>query len=164
MALDLHIRPSVVNQPRRDDPERLGHRPTPAARNLSGIEAASLVKFAYFTDEPPAVGTLLYTAFRRNMPPGVKEFTVGRSVTFFYGIQQTGGLIAIQVRWINPDGVVVRTSDQPMDQSKIGALWTWQVDTLDRRDLSSAGVWAVELLISAHRVGRYPLLVRTSAR
>ncbi|HYB69103.1 MAG TPA: hypothetical protein VEH80_00450 [Candidatus Bathyarchaeia archaeon] len=153
-----------MNQLRPDEPERPSHRPTPAARNLSGIEAASLVKFAYFTDEPPAVGTLLYTAFRRNMPPGVKEFTVGKSVTFFYGIQQTGGLLAIQVRWINPDGVVVRTSDQPMDQSKIGALWTWQVDTLDRRDLSSAGVWAVELLISAHRVGRYPLLVRTSAR
>ena len=164
MALDLHICPSVVNQLRPDEPERPSHRPTPAARNLSGIEAASLVKFAYFTDEPPAVGTLLYTAFRRNMPPGVKEFMVGKSVTFFYGIQQTGGLLAIQVRWINPDGVVVRTSDQPMDQSKIGALWTWQVDTLDRRDLSSAGVWAVELLISGHRVGRYPLLVRTAVR
>jgi hypothetical protein len=152
----------VVNQPRRDEPERPSHRPTPAARSLSGIEAASLVKFAYFTDEPPPVGTLLYTAFRRNMPPGVKEFTVRKAVTFFYGIQQTGGLLSIQVRWINPDGVVVRTSDQPMDQSKQGALWTWQVDSLDRRDLTLAGVWVVELLISNHRVGRYPLLVRAT--
>ena len=45
-----------------------------------------------------------------------------------------------------------------------GALWTWQVDRLEQRDLSQAGVWAVELLISGHRVGRYPLLVRPLAR
>ena len=139
-------------------------RPTPPALDLSGIEAASLVKFAYFTDEPPASGTLLYTAFRRNMPPGVKELTVGHAATFFYGIQQTGGLLKIQVRWINPDGAVARTSDQPMDQSREGALWTWQVDHLDRRDLAQPGVWAVELLIAGHRVGRYPLLVKTAAR
>ena len=88
-------------------------RPTPPALHLSGIEAASLVKFAYFTEEAPAPGTLLFTAFRRNMPSGVKEFTVRNPVTFFYGIQQTGGLLNIQVRWINPDGVVARTSDQP---------------------------------------------------
>ncbi|HUM14651.1 MAG TPA: hypothetical protein VL086_03090 [Candidatus Nitrosotalea sp.] len=151
-------------QPRQDQPRRLPRRPTPAARSLSGIEAASLVKFAYFTDAPPEAGTLLYTAFRRNMPPDVKEFTVKTPVTFFYGIQQTGGLLNIQVRWVNPDGVVVRTSDQPMDQSQEGALWTWQVDGLEKRDLSLAGVWAVELLISGHRVGRYPLLVRPAAR
>jgi len=81
-------------------------------------------------------------------------------VTFFYGIQQTGGLVNIQVRWINPDGMVARTSDQPMDQSREGALWTWQVDRLEQRDLAQAGVWVVELMISGHRVGRYPLLVR----
>jgi len=74
--------------------------------------------------------------------------------------QQTGGLLNIQVRWINPDGVVTRTSDLPMDQSQEGALWTWQVDRLEKRDLAQAGVWVVELLISGHRVGRYPLLVR----
>jgi hypothetical protein len=105
-------------------------------------------------------GTLLFTAFRRNMPPGVTEFTVRNPVTFFYGIQQTGGLLNIQVRWINPDGVVTRTTDLPMDQSQEGALWTWQVDRLEKRDLAQAGVWVVELLISGHRVGRYPLLVR----
>jgi hypothetical protein len=154
----------VPNQPRRDQPRRPTGRPTPAARSLSGIEAASLVKFAYFTDEAPEPGTLLYTAFRRNMPPGVKEFTVKSPVTFFYGIQQTGGLLNIQVRWINPDGAVARTSDQPMDQSQTGALWTWQVDRLDKRDLTLPGVWVVELLISGHRVGRYPLLVRPIGR
>ena len=154
----------MPNQPRRDQPGRPPRRPTPTARSLSGIEAASLVKFAYFTDEAPVPGTLLYTAFRRNMPPGVKEFTVKNPVTFFYGIQQTGGLLDIQVRWINPDGAVARTSDQPMDQSRQGALWTWQVDRLEKRDLSQAGVWAVELLISGHRVGRYPLLVRPAGR
>ncbi len=154
----------MPNHPRRDSSRQPNRRPTPAARSLSGIEAASLVKFAYFTDEPPAPGTLLYTAFRRNMPPGVKEFTVRNAVTFFYGIQQTGGLINIQVRWINPDGVVARTSDQPMDQSQEGALWTWQVDRLEKRDLTQAGVWVVELLISGHRVGRYPLLVRPALR
>jgi hypothetical protein len=130
------------------------------ALTLSGIEAASLVKFAYFTDTAPAPGILLFTAFRRNMPPEVKEVTVRNPVTFFYGIQQTGGLLNIQVRWISPDGVVTRTSDLPMDQSQEGALWTWQVDRLEKRDLGQAGVWVVELLISGHRVGRYPLLVR----
>ena len=154
----------MPNQPRRDQPGRPPRRPAPAARNLSGIEAASLVKFAYFTDQAPTPGTLLYTAFRRNMPPGVKEFTVKNPVTFFYGIQQTGGLLNIRVRWINPDGVVARTSDQPMDQSQEGALWTWQVDRLEKRDLSQAGVWVVELMISGHRVGRYPLLVRPAGR
>ena len=150
----------MPTQPRRDSTSRPPRRPTPPALNLSGIEAASLVKFAYFTDAPPAPGTLLFTAFRRNMPPGVKEVTIRNPVTFFYGIQQTGGLLNIQVRWINPDSVVTRTSDLPMDQSQEGALWTWQVDRLEKRDLAQAGVWVVELLISGHRVGRYPLLVR----
>lgn len=150
----------MPKQPRRDSTPPPPRRPTPPALNLSGIEAASLVKFAYFTDTAPVPGTLLFTAFRRNMPPGVKEFTVRNPVTFFYGIQQTGGLLNIQVRWINPDGVVTRTSDLPMDQSHEGALWTWQVDRLEKRDLAQAGVWVVELLISGHRVGRYPLLVR----
>ena len=145
---------------RRDSKPRPPRRPTPAPLSLSGFEAAGLVKFAYFTDVAPAPGTLLFTAFRRNMPPGVKEFRVRHAVTFLYGIQQTGGLLNIQVRWINPDGVVARTSDQPMDQSQEGALWTWQVDRLEKRDLAQAGVWVVELLISGHRVGRYPLLVR----
>jgi hypothetical protein len=153
-----------MSQPRRDQTPRRPERPAPPVLQLSGIEAASLVKFAYFTDEPPVPGTLLFTAFRRNMPPGIKEFTVGQAVTFFYGIQQTGGLLDIQVRWINPDGTVARTSDQPMDQSREGALWTWQVDRLDRRELAQAGVWVIELLISGHRVGRYPLLVRPAAR
>ena len=153
-----------MSQPRRDRTPRRPERPPPPALQLSGIEAASLVKFAYFTDEPPVPGILLFTAFRRNMPPEVKEFTVGQAATFFYGIQQTGGLLDIQVRWINPDGVAARTSDQPMDQSREGALWTWQVDRLDRRELTQAGVWVIELLISGHRVGRYPLLVKPAAR
>ena len=76
------------------------------------------MKFAYFTDEPPTPGTLLYTAFRRNMPRELKEVTIRNPVTFFYGIQQTGGLLNIQVRWINPDGALARTSDQPMGQSR----------------------------------------------
>jgi len=151
----------VPNRPRREQPRKAPGRPAPTALHLGGFEAASLVKFAYFTDEAPPKGTLLYTAFRRNMPPEIKEFTVRNPVTFFYGIQQTGGLVNIQVRWINPDGMVARTSDQPMDQSREGALWTWQVDRLEQRDLAQAGVWVVELMISGHRVGRYPLLVRT---
>jgi hypothetical protein len=154
----------VPIKPRRDQPPRPTPRPAPPALNLSGIEAASLVKFAYFTSDAPKPGTLLYTAFRRNMPAGVKEFTVRTTATFFYGIQQTGGLLNIQVRWINPDGVVVRTSNLPMDQSREGALWTWQVDRLEKRDLVLPGVWVVELLISGHRVGRYPLLVRPAVR
>jgi hypothetical protein len=154
----------VPNRPRREQSRKAPGRPAPTALHLSGFEAASVVKFAYFTDDAPVAGTLLYTAFRRNMPPEIKEFTVRNPVTFFYGIQQTGGLVNIQVRWINPDGVVARTSDQPMDQSRVGALWTWQVDRLEQRDLSQAGVWVVELMVSGHRVGRYPLLVRPLAR
>jgi hypothetical protein len=154
----------MPNQPRRDQPRPPTRRPPPAARTLSGFEAAGLVKFAYFTHEAPEPGTLLFTAFRRNMPPEIREVPVSTAVTFFYGIQQTGCLLDIQVRWINPDGAVARTSDQPMDQSREGALWTWQVDRLEQRDLTQAGVWAVELLISGHRVGRYPLLVRPAGR
>src|SRR5260370_12135061 len=93
------------------------------------------------------------------MPPELKEFTVRNPVTFFYGIQQTGGLLNIQVRWINPDGVVARTSDQPMDQSREGALWTWQVDRLEQRDLPQAAVWGAVLVVSGHRGRRFPLLV-----
>src|SRR5262245_20055247 len=112
-------------------------RPAPPALNLSG--AASLVKFASFTNDAPEPGTLLYTAFRRNIPAGVKELTVRTTATSFYGIQQTGGLLNIQVRWINPEGVVVRTSDLPMDQSRQGALWTWQVDRLGEARPRAAG-------------------------
>ena len=98
------------NRPRREQSRQAPGRPLPTALQLSGFQAASVVKFAYFTNDAPVAGTLLYTAFRRNMPPELKEFTVRTPVTFFYGIQQTGGLLNIQVRWINPDGVVARTS------------------------------------------------------
>jgi hypothetical protein len=154
----------VPSRSRREKPKEVSRRPTPPPLQLSGIEAASIVKFAYFTDEPPTPGTLLYTAFRRNMPRELKEVTVRNPVTFFYGIQQTGGLLNIQVRWVNPDGALARTSDQPMDQSREGALWTWQVDRLEQRDLAHAGVWVTELLVSGHRVGRYPLLVHPRGR
>ncbi len=130
---------------------------------MSGIEAASLVKFAYFTDAPPSPGTLLFTAFRRNMPPGVKEFPLDSRVTFFYGIQQVGRVLNVRVRWLNPDGDVIRSTDQPMDQTHEGALWTWQVDVLDKPEPGQPGVWVVELLISGHCVGRYPFLVRSGA-
>ena len=149
----------VPNQPRRAN-----RKPSPAPRKISGLQAASLVKFAYFTDAPPVPGTLLYTAFRRNMPPGVKEFSVKSAVTFFYGIQQAGRVLDIQVRWITPDGAVVRTSRQAMDQTQEGALWTWQVDTLDKQELAQPGVWVTELFVSEHRVGRYPFLVKRSSR
>jgi hypothetical protein len=154
----------VPNRSRREESRQVSRRPAPPPLQLSGIEAASIVKFAYFTDEPPAAGTLLYTAFRRNMPREMKEVSVRNPVTFFYGIQQTGGLLNIQVRWFNPDGALARTSDQPMDQTREGALWTWQVDRLEQRDLSQPGVWVAELIVSGHRVGRYPLLVHPLGR
>ena len=160
MAPDLQPGKTMANHARGDEPPLKSQPAAPGARSLSGFEAAGLVKFAYFTDEAPEPGTMLFTAFRRNMPPEVREASVRTAVTFFYGIQQTGRLLDIQVRWVNPDGAVARTSTQPMDQSRVGALWTWQVDRLENRDLTQAGVWAVELLISGHRVGRYPLLVR----
>lgn len=56
-------------------------------------EVGSLVKFAYFTDAPPAPGTFLHTTFGRNMPPDVKQFPAGKTVTFFYAVNQVGRVL-----------------------------------------------------------------------
>src|SRR5438132_9738498 len=72
-------------------------------------ELGSLVKFAYFTDSPPAPGTFLHTTFGRNMPPDVKQFPAGKTVTFFYAVNQVGRVLPVQARWIGSDGKVATT-------------------------------------------------------
>jgi len=82
-------------------------------------EITSLVKFAYFTDAPPAPGTFLHTTFLRNMPPDVKKFPAGKPVTFFYAVNQVGRVLPVQARWIGPDGRVATTGDQTIDQTGV---------------------------------------------
>jgi hypothetical protein len=86
-----------INRAALDSPRPAGH---PAALNLSGIEAASLVKFAYFTDTAPVPGTLLSP---RSAEHAARSHGVHRPEPgdVLHGIQQTGGLLNIQVRWIN---------------------------------------------------------------
>jgi hypothetical protein len=118
-------------------------------------EIAGLIKFAYFTDAPPAPGTFLHTTFMRNMPPDVKQFPAGKSVTFFYAVNQVGRVLPVRARWIGPDGKVATTGEQTIDQTGSAGSWTWKVHTPRSDEVAQAGRWQVELLIAGSPVGRY---------
>jgi hypothetical protein len=119
-------------------------------------EIAGLVKFAYFTDVPPAPGTFLRSGtFMRNMPPDVNQFPTGQPVTFFYAINQVGRILPVQARWVGPDGKVATTADQTIDQTGLAGSWTWKVHTPAANEVAQPGRWQVELLIAGSPVGRY---------
>jgi hypothetical protein len=91
-------------------------------------EVQSLVKFAYFTDSPPATGTFLRSGtLMRNMPPDVTQFSANKPVTFFYALNQVGRVLPVQMRWIDPDGKVATTGEQTIDQTGSAGSWTWKV-------------------------------------
>jgi hypothetical protein len=121
----------------------------------SQSEMTGVVKFAYFTDAPPAPGTFLHTTFMRNMPPDVKQFPAGTSVTFFYAVNQVGRVLPVQARWIGPDGKVATTGNQTIDQTGSAGSWTWKVQTPAASEVAQTGRWQVELLIAGSPVGRY---------
>jgi hypothetical protein len=118
-------------------------------------EVVSLVKFAYFTDAPPAPGTFLHTTFGRNMPPDVKQFPAGKTVTFFYAINQVGRVLPVQARWIGPDGAVAASAEQTIDQTGSAGAWTWKTHTPKASEVAQLGRWEVELLIGGAPAGRY---------
>jgi hypothetical protein len=123
---------------------------------LPQSEAQKLVKFAYFTDSPPAAGIFLHTGpLMRNMPPNVKEFAPGKPVTFFYAVNQVGRVLPAQARWIGPDGGVATTANQTIDQTGSSGQWTWKTHTPAASEVARPGRWQVELLIAGSPVGRY---------
>jgi len=135
--------------------EKMADKQANAQPPISQSEMTGLVKFAYFTDAPPAPGTFLHTTFMRNMPPDVKQFPAGKTVTFFYMVQQVGRVLPTQVRWVGPDGAVTASADQTIDQTGQAGTASWKTHTPRSSDISQPGRWQVELLIAGSPVGRY---------
>jgi len=136
--------------------EKLAASRTATQPPVPQSELNGLVKFAYFTDSPPAAGTFLHSGtFMRNMPPDVKQFPTGKSVTFFYAVNQVGRVLPVQARWIGPDGKVATTADQTIDQTGSAGSWTWKVHTPAANEVTQSGRWQVELVIAGSPVGRY---------
>lgn len=118
-------------------------------------DARALVRFAYFTDQPPAPGMFLHTTVGRNMPPEVAQFPAGRPVTLLYVVGQAGRALPVQGRWVTPDGRVARAVDQTIGPAARPGSWTWQVQTLPADHVAQPGRWYVELLIGGQPAGRY---------
>lgn len=140
---------------------RAGRLTAPSTPPVTAHDAKLLVKFAYFTDQPPSEGTFLHTTFGRNMPPEVKIFGEGSRVTFFYALNQAGRVLKTTSNWIGPDGRVAKTVDQTVSQMRRPGQWTWRTQHA-QAELSAPGRWVVELLIDGHPVGSYEFVVRTS--
>ena len=134
---------SAVNQP-----------PMPEA------ERASLVKFAYFTGQPPAPGTYLRSAIASNMPPRISSIEPGASVTFFYALLQTGRVLDVETRWLTPDGQVFKVDRATIDQNNRPGAWTWRTQHREPGELREPGDWSVDLMVDGQSVGRYTISVK----
>jgi hypothetical protein len=130
-------------------------------------DVRSLVRFAYFTDAPPAPGTIFRAlefdeklgVFTNDMPPHVREFPADAPVTFFYGLTSTERALKITLRWIAPDGTVSGEFGQTLDQSAFkNTSWFWLMQTMPGPH--QPGEWALELLLEGQRVDRYTFRVR----
>jgi hypothetical protein len=93
------------------------------------------------------------------MPPKQAEFVAGTPVTFFYALQQAGGVFYGQIIWSDPSGVVARRIDRRLDQSGVAGGWVWWTDTLPAVD-TTTGPWAVELRLNGIPAGRYSFAVK----
>jgi len=108
----------------------------PDASSLSGFQAASVVKFALLHQRTrPSRARLLYTAFRRNIAARDQGGSRSGPVKFLIRNPETGGLLNIQgpIGFNPTGGCGPDECDQTMDQSREGALWTWQVDRPEQR-------------------------------
>jgi hypothetical protein len=127
----------------------------------------SLVRFAYFTDAPPAPGTVFRAlefdeklgVFTNDMPPLVRDFAADAPVTFFYGLTSTERALKITLRWIAPDGTVSAELDQTLDQRAFkNTSWFWLTQTMPGPH--QPGEWGLELFLDGQRVDRYTFRVR----
>jgi hypothetical protein len=89
-----------------------------------------------------------------SLPADVKAFDDASRVTFFYGMRQSGRVLRTQARWISPPGIVVKTTEQTVDQMGQPGTWTWRTQPAPS-EISLPGRWSVELVIEGHPVGTY---------
>jgi hypothetical protein len=129
---------------------------------LSAADAKGLVRVAYFTDQPPADSPYLLSPMLGNMPRDVKVFPAGSPVTFFYGINGVGRVVATKTNWIGPDGAIAKSQEQTIGQIGSPGTWIWRTQRAD--SLLNPGRWIVELLIDGHPVGTYEFVVNAVER
>jgi hypothetical protein len=121
---------------------------------LTEASAKDVVRFAYFTSEPPAAGTYLRTSGFSNMPRKLGQFTRG-PITFFYALQNSQSYFDGQILWLDPKGEVARKESRRLDQSNVSGAWSWWTDTLPQSVELVPGKWAVELRLNGVLAGRY---------
>jgi hypothetical protein len=123
---------------------------------LTNGELKALVRHAYFTDKPPSDSFILST------PPQVTQFDGSKPVTFFYGLKMAGRVFSVQARWIGPDGKVVKTIEQTMDQTSRASavMWTWRTQALPAAELTQPGAWTVEFVVDGQNLGSYLFTVQ----
>ena len=138
--------------------QRTGKVGANQAPPLTKAEAQEVVRFAYFTDEPPPPGTFLRPSVGSNMPLNVKEFPPGKPVTFFWGLNQIGRVIKIRLAWKAPDGRLVKTVERTMRQQGISGSWVWQVETVPASETEQPGRWTVELVVDENASGEYSFI------
>ena len=124
-----------------------------ATAALSETDARQLVRYAYFTAAPPS-GSYIRAIFGADMPMESKTFTKGTPVTLFYGVDQVGRVLHIEAKWVSPNGAVVKSIAQTIDQSFTPGLWTWRVQTLNADDLMEPGTWRVDLHLDGNLVAQ----------
>jgi len=145
-------------------------RPTPAAtRPASDAYAKTFsdkVKFAYFTTERPAPGTIVNEDLS-NAPLRHQRFDTERDarVVFLYGLMNQYKRLSVQIRWIDPTGGLVDTFPTTDDQSLSKYSWRWYTSGLSAdRMRGKPGLWKVQLWMDDRLAGEYTFDLLTHER
>src|SRR5205814_10068527 len=102
----------------------------------------------------PRNRTYVRSMLGEDIPMESKIFTIGTPVTLFYGVDQVGRVLHIEAKWVSPNGAVVRSIAQTIDQSFSPGVWTWRVQTLNADDLMEPGTWRVDLHLDGSLVAQ----------
>ena len=147
--------------------QKAGRLPSSAVSVTSAEAARGLVRFAYFTDEPPDPDTFLRgdrsqrgrgraapdLAVLRSLPPDQRQFQKGAAVSFIYAVDKPERTLAIETRWTAPnEAAAVKVFKRSIAPGGEGT-YKWQTQTL--RDLADTGKWTVVLLIDGQIAGSY---------
>lgn len=123
---------------------------------LSGRrDARDVVRYAYFTKNRPAGGSL--SDIGESLPVSVKQFEPNQIVTFFYGLEGLDVQVEITLVWNSPQGAPWRTT-QFIGPTGSSYQWTWRTDQIKLPE-DRPGLWSVRMFIQGFPAGEYQFQV-----
>lgn len=116
------------------------------------------IRYAYFTDRPPALGTPLWSALNPNLPSGVREFHASEdsAVVLFLALDNVGRSFTIASRWHDDTGAERKVIERVMPQAGMSGAWVWQTHVVAMSELRPyPGRWTVVVSLDGTPAGGY---------